>query len=382
MPSVISYLRDDAPASCETRVFAFGVVLIAIGGTFAFLTLGIAYALALGSVFDGRLGLVPSRTGAVAMIVSFLLLTTAAVLFIWTGIGSVRLRRWCRPIVMCLSALAAAGGLLFLLDLALQRYFLPDAAPALVRRPTPGGLPSGVSGPTTEYTAVVLTTFAFLGIILPVVFFLAYRSRKVERTLDEADPNLYWTDRSDMPTLAFALLLLHGAYLLVLLLPAALTSAHTVVLGHALGPVSAATFILLGAPLCVMVAHLVHMQSRIGPWLAIVVTLAAGASVISHARAEPPATPNYPRYGIYGPTAEDKTLSTILTVTVYATPAILFALWVLRLRQPPARQPRPKKVLPRAIVLDMPVAPLPLEPPLPAEAPQLTEWLHDAGHSR
>src|SRR5688572_21063484 len=107
MSSVISYLRADQPASRETRVFTFGVILIAIGGVFAFFTLSIAYSLALAAIL-GRNGGGPivgrSRTeGTLTLLIPILLFSVSGIVFIWTGIGSVRLRRWCRPIIMSLS---------------------------------------------------------------------------------------------------------------------------------------------------------------------------------------------------------------------------------------------------------------------------------------
>ena len=362
MSSVISYLRDDAPASCETRIFTFGVILIAIGGTLASATLAIAYMLALGVLSGGQFGDLPSENSALAVLLPVMLLSAGAVACIWTGIGSVRLRRWCRPIVMCLSALVACEAVLWLLNLALQRYFLPDAAPALVRRPPPGGPPAGLAGPTPEYAAVVIATFALLSIVLPTIFFFAYRSRSVERTLDEADANLYWTDRCDMLTLAFALLMLQGAFALLLTLPIVLTSPSTLLLGHAIAPLPTALLILLGASLCIIAARLVHAQRRVGPWHAMIILVTVGAAVTTNPHAEAPVPPGQ-RYNTYGPTPEDLALSTILTVAVFAIPTIFFALWVLRLLQPPPQPRKPAKALPRAIVLDMPVPPLPLEPP-------------------
>ena len=373
MPSVISYLRADEPPTRETRIFTFGIILIAIGGTCAFFTLSIAYGLALGAILGEQLGFVASGGDAAStVLVPILLFTAAAIAFIWTGIGSVRLRRWCRPIVMCLSALAVAGGLLFLLDLALQWYFLHDSAPALVRPPAPGGPPRGIAGQSTGYAVVALTTYFVLGIIVPLVFFVAYRDREVERTLDEADPNLYWTDRSDLPTLAFALMMLHGAFMLLLLLPVVLTAPTTLVFGRALGPAPAAGFFLLGAVLCVLVARLVHMQSRFGPWLAIAIVLAAGGSVIMSANVQPPSPPPgfrwYDSFGSIG--ADDRTTSLILTIAVYTTPVVLFALRVLRLLQPGtalnAREaPEPMAMTPASA--DLPVPPLRVERPLLVE---------------
>ena len=369
MSSIISYLRADEPTSRETRIFTCGVILIAIGGAFALLTLSIAYGLAVGALLGSRFGIVPPGRGpgsTLVLLTPILLFSVSAVVFIWTGIGSVQMRRWCRPIIMSLSALAVAGGLLFLINLALQSWFIPDLStttPAVRRR---GAGAAGAGATTSGEMILFLSTYAVLGIVVPLVFFAAYRDRQVERTLDEADPRLYWTDRCPIPVLAFALFMIQLAYVLILLLPVVMIAPNTPVFGFPLDPAPACGVFLLTAALCVVAAHLTHKQSPAGPWLAIGIAAAVGASIITSTVAEPPAPPPspYQRYAAPPQPLSDHIIpGVILTVAVYTIPVILFALWVLRLLRPPPQPRQPAKAPPRATVLDMPVPPLPLEPP-------------------
>jgi hypothetical protein len=368
--SVISYLRADEPTSRETRIFTCGIILIAIGGAFAFLTLAIAYGLAVGAVFGSRLGIVPPGRGpgsTLALLTPILLFSVSAVVFIWTGIGSVQMRRWCRPIVMSLSALAVAGGLLFLLNLALQSWFVPDLSTPVVRRRA-----ATASGAMDGEMILFLATYVVLGIIVPLVFFAAYRDRHVERTLDEADPRLYWTDRCPAPVLAFALCMLQIAYALILLLPMVMIAPATPVFGFPLDPAPACGVFLLTAALCVVAAHLTHKQSPVGPWLGMAITVAIGASILASTVIEPPPPPRspYQRFAPQQPAPDNVAPSVILTVAVYTIPVVLFALWVLRLLNAnPSTQAQSAEPPAPPQLSDLPV------PPVRAERPPLLDRL-------
>lgn len=116
---------------------------------------------------------------------------------IWAGIGSLRLRRWTRAVMLVIGwswiACGALGTVLvaFMLDdlieLALLDVDAPPRAALLAVR------------------ASILGLAALAGIGLPGAFILAYRDPAIVRTCVAADPRPDWTERCPLTVLGLSL---------------------------------------------------------------------------------------------------------------------------------------------------------------------------------
>ena len=123
-----------------------------------------------------------------------------AALMIWVGVGSLRVRRWARPVmlVLCWSWLIT-GGVSFL------HMVLFGAS---MREMMSAGMPPGAPPPPrmVEYVmATVMGTVSFLlMVLLPALLAWLYQRRGVRETLQHFDQRRAWTDRCPTPVLAVA----------------------------------------------------------------------------------------------------------------------------------------------------------------------------------
>jgi hypothetical protein len=199
-------------SNCRGRLLAFGVVLVVLGGIAGFLGILTALLPLLGWA------LTPTRTPAAGPHslaadagVPLLIWGAIATVMIWTGVASIRLRRWCRPIVLGVSGFHVAFGIITLLVMAaLYATAVPTttSSPIPMRRPSPRGtFATPAPPPVSDDTVQLLVAGGILlvEVAIPLMFFLAYIGAPVRRTLDEADPMLGWSDRCPVPVLALAI---------------------------------------------------------------------------------------------------------------------------------------------------------------------------------
>ena len=154
------------------------------------------------------------------------------------GVGSIRRRRWVRPLMLALawSWLFCGVALLLLLpgffDVALGSLELD---PALL---------SGLK-------IALLGGVALAGVALPALFVLAYRDVHVQRTCEAHDPRPDWTARCPPSVLGLSVGLGAGGVL------AALTAIRPVVpwFGRLVTGLPAAAALLAGAGLCIWLAR-------------------------------------------------------------------------------------------------------------------------------
>lgn len=136
-------------------------------------------------------------TEARSAALGFLTYALASAVLVWAGIGSVRRRRWVRPVMLTVAwtwLFLGAFGLLGALILLDELPYLFPRGP----EPWPTAIPLAVR-------AAVLGTVAFAGLILPALFLWAYRDEQVRRTLERHDPEPSWTDRCPWPVLLLSL---------------------------------------------------------------------------------------------------------------------------------------------------------------------------------
>lgn len=191
-------------------VIAFGIASVLIG--VACLLLGVLSVAMLGllSTMAGATqqpglpygaGAPVTGNGTVAVTLAFY--AGLGAVFIWLGIGSIKLRRWARALLSILSSVWLATGVL---GLALAGLMLPSllSTPLLGSEPLPGELRIVVGAITLAFLSVVF-------LVLPGVLTIFYGSRHVKATVEAYDPVARWTDACPPSILALCVLLGLGA---------------------------------------------------------------------------------------------------------------------------------------------------------------------------
>jgi len=188
----------------STLLFAFGIAEIVMG-VFALLMAAVTGV----TMLAGAAGM-PGARGAAApdprMILPgiFFYLLLAAY-YISTGIGSIRVRRWARPIVLIVSWLWLVSGVV---SLAMTSLFLPR----FMEQARPPGIDSQMMSFAQGCAFVLLAVFY---VILPGIFITVYGSAGVRATFETRDRLPRWTDRCPTPVLGICLLLAYSAVALL-----------------------------------------------------------------------------------------------------------------------------------------------------------------------
>src|SRR5688572_10899268 len=153
-----------------------------------------------------------NRADAIAPAIAF---TMVAIGLIWTGLGSMKMRRWSRAVILSACAPLIAFGVVTLGVLVMVDFTLPS--PFTTLEQTGGMTLRTIAAPTNStslaFTKVSVFTFC---IALPLLFTFFYSSRRVIRALEEADDRITWTDRMPLPVLALSMAL--AAFAVVLFL--------------------------------------------------------------------------------------------------------------------------------------------------------------------
>jgi hypothetical protein len=151
---------------------------------------------------------------AIGMVIC--LLTSA--FFVTIGIGSIFTRRWARALMLVVSWIWLAIGVMSLLGLTLLLPMVRTVLASLFEQATAQQRhPESVLGPTLMANSALVYMFAFvllLQIVLPSIFVLFHQSPHVKATCEAHDRRPRWTDRVPLPVLALVLLLGSGAAIL------------------------------------------------------------------------------------------------------------------------------------------------------------------------
>jgi hypothetical protein len=219
------------------------------------------------------LGAVAGPAGAAApdprmMVPGILFYGLLAVYYITTGIGTVRLRRWARPIVLIVSWFWLVSGVF---AMAMVSTFLPKM---MEQMPAPPGTTSDVMA---FAQGCAFFFFAVFYLILPGIFVSVYGSQSVRATFERRDPVARWTDRCPTPVLGLSFLLAYAA--LGMLFGATMPALP--VFGFAVGG-AASTVLCLG--LAALLGFLALATYRLRPWAwwtALFFWLLGAASAVS-----------------------------------------------------------------------------------------------------
>lgn len=197
-----------------------------------------------------------------------------SVLMIATGIGSIRLRRWVRPIMLVIAWTWLLSGVLTLAMMAASFSQFSDLMAASSQMHAQGQpLPPGL---VETMAAAALVSMLLFGVVIPGVLVWAYQSRDVQKTCEARHPEPCWTDKCPLPVLGVSIGLGVGAAFLAVMLVYSVTPAFGVLLTG--WPAAAA--------LVVQIAVLVYLTREtyrctpMGWWGTVALLVLAAASFI------------------------------------------------------------------------------------------------------
>jgi len=245
------------------RLTFFGVVAVGIG----------AFLIVLGLLHP----LLPMMSGMLAdeqpldahtVWMGLLLYVSIGAVMIWAGVGSMRRRRWVRPIMLFVSGTWLIVGVFVLL---LVLWILDDlllVAGGEVLRSSP-----------EVATVVRWLTIGFTvsgGVLLPLIFFWAYRDPGIQATCEHHDPRPSWSDRCPPTVLGLSAALLAAA---LFSLPMLLRPVVPLFGWLATGPAGAIT-LLAGVALCAWLAWSTFRLERAGWWATMAFLVVLGVSTL------------------------------------------------------------------------------------------------------
>jgi hypothetical protein len=172
-----------------TRLRLFGVLAIAVGLLFALFGLAhLLLPLLESMVPDGVAPPVDRRSIAVNVALYVLL----GLVFVWAGIGSYRLKRWSRSVVLILAWTWLAGGVLVVATTVALFDDLVIAA----------GADAEVSPEVLVFVKLFVVGLEVAGgVLLPGLFVAVYQDGQLRRTLESHDGLPGWTDSCPLPVL-------------------------------------------------------------------------------------------------------------------------------------------------------------------------------------
>lgn len=184
---------------------AFGVALIVVGS----LSLLMVPLSLLGSIMSRTMDAGQSASYWVfSLLVNLLTYLFLGGIFLWIGIGSIRLKRWVRPMLLSIGWVWLILGLMVT---ALIFFIMPKMMGSF--------MPPEVSAPSNIVNIVIavsgLISLIFM-VLLPGLLIWFYSQKSVKQTLEAKNPDPAWTDACPSPVLALSLF--YGASAVVTLL--------------------------------------------------------------------------------------------------------------------------------------------------------------------
>jgi len=270
-------------------LIGFGVGSLIIGAVAGCGTVGMLFTFLMMFRMSGSLPQFPMLEFAVALC-SY---ASAATLFIWVGVDSIRCKRWVRPVVIAVGWITVAWlglGLAFMLatlkdqralmgNMATTPATLPVTTPATTQATTQ--VSTAVSATTTTSTVTftassmgeafvtycVMLGVIFLFLLVAALYTWFYSKEDVRQTLAAYDPGPSWTERCPVPVFVAC------TGLLLFALGTVLTSATQVVPFFGVyvdGPLAALVDLAAVGLMLVAMVQMYRMKKS-GPTLAAVV---------------------------------------------------------------------------------------------------------------
>src|SRR5689334_10457480 len=206
--SELPYLPPDVRGFNDRRttLLVMGILLIFLGVICGCMTL----ALPLAMIAPPPPGAAHPR--AQDLIGGLFIYAFLTIGLVWTGIGSIKMRRWVRPIVLVFAWIWLIIGAVTFIAMV---FVMKDMGRRIAAQP---GMPANSSGFQAAFYGGMLTFMFGLYILLPGVLILCYRPTSVQATLEFYDVTARWTDGCPIPVLGLSILLaITGMWMLVML---------------------------------------------------------------------------------------------------------------------------------------------------------------------
>lgn len=250
--------HDEPPAHRDrrTRLLVLGVLLVVLGCG-AILLGGLTL---VSFAVTSRLATTPQLRPA-QMVPSLLAYPAGGAILITLGIGSIRCRRWARPLVLIL-------GWSWLLMGSAALVMLFGLAPEILR-----SMPSADPQVTHVIVGCMGAVNGLLGILVPLLLVTLYRGPDVRATCETLDPKPRWTDRVPTPLLGLCVWMGSAAFGMLVSSGYAVFPAGPVLLTGA----SAVAVDLALAALWAYFAIGLARRSRTAWWAAVATSLVTAA---------------------------------------------------------------------------------------------------------
>ncbi len=183
----------------KTGLVIVGILQVLLGSLAALVAPMMIIGMVVAKAHPDASGSTPS---AAMMIPGIMIYLGIGAWLIWMGIGSIKARRWARPLILVSSWLGLMTGLGGLVYMSL---LLPDMS---------GSMANGKEITPAAAAAMkwaMLGFMAVVGVIIPGVLILFYSRKKVKDTFEHRDPRIIWTDKCPLPILFLSGLCAGGA---------------------------------------------------------------------------------------------------------------------------------------------------------------------------
>jgi hypothetical protein len=160
----------------------------------------------------------PPRPPAIQIIPGMVIYALIAATLVILGIGSIRKRRWVRPLMLVLAWLGLIMGVMSVIFMAV---IFPDMLRNMrANLPTP---PAGTTGPPVQFIAIMMASVAgvisLLYVAVPALLIFLFKGPDVQATLEFYDPSPRWTDGVPLRVLGLcAILFFTGLWMLVMMI--------------------------------------------------------------------------------------------------------------------------------------------------------------------
>jgi hypothetical protein len=180
------------PPDRRGRIKAMGVIQIVLGGIITLILLIMILGLLLGRAIAESAG--TQQPSLAASLASTGVYVIAAVFFFVVGIGSLKLRRWVRPVILAFmwpSLIFGVAGFVFGVT------FLPTVFGAM---PMPEGPDPALQRAVMSAMAVVVNVVLFVAcVVIPAIHVLIYQPGAIRETLEHFDTTPRFTDKCPTP---------------------------------------------------------------------------------------------------------------------------------------------------------------------------------------
>ncbi len=266
-------------------LIVFGIIAIVLGGMALLGAVMVPIGAAMNVMMRNHAtGYHPPPVDWRGIVVAVLMYLAVGAMLILTGIGSVKLRRWSRPIMLIIAWTWLLSGVAVMMVWAFMVRDMPDVMRHVMAQSNPNVSMDDVPQAAMILLVVVLTLFqVVLLVLVPGVLVWFYSLTNVRLTLEHYQPMPDWSDRTPTTVLGVSLGLALGAACLPfgLLYPA--VPFFGVI---ATGWLAAGLWTLLAAALAVL-AWGIYCQRAWAWWGTLLLSiLGAASSIVTFSQVE------------------------------------------------------------------------------------------------